>query len=149
MTWQKDQFSISTDKSRLDQAYIQEKLSGTYWAQDIPISIVERSIENSLCFGVYHEEKQIGLARIITDRATFAYLCDVFIDESYRGLGLSKWLMSVIMGHPDLQGLRRFMLATKDAHRLYRQSGFHDLLAPDRWMEIAVPGIYTKLKAGQ
>lgn len=149
MTWQKDSFSISTDKSRLDVEYIQQQLSGTYWAEDIPRSIVERSIENSLCFGVYHQDQQIGFARMITDKATFAYLCDVFIDETSRGQGLSKWLMTVIMDHPDLQGLRRFMLATKDAHGLYRKYGFNELLAPDRWMEINVPGIYKKMKTGQ
>lgn len=149
MTWQKDSYSISTDNTLLNLAWIREKLSGTYWAQDIPISIVERSIENSLCFGVYDQQKQIGIARMITDKATFAYLCDVFIDEGHRGLGLSKWLMGVIMDHPDLQGLRRYMLATKDAHALYRKFGFNELLAPERWMEIGFPGIYTKLKAGQ
>lgn len=148
MNWQKGPFTISTDKSLLNPAWIREKLSGTYWAQDIPLSIVEKSIENSLCFGMYHEQEQIGIARMITDKATFAYLCDVFIDEAYRGQGLSKYLMTVIMDHPDLQGLRRWLLATKDAHGLYRQFGFNELLAPERWMEIGVPGIYTKLKAG-
>lgn len=149
MDWQKDKFTISTDKDRLDIGYIQYQLSHTYWATDIPRSIVERSIENSLCFGVYMEGQQIGFARMITDKATFAYLCDVFIDEGYRGQGISKWMMSVIMDHPDLQGLRRMMLGTKDAHGLYRQYGFKELMAPDRWMEISVPGIYTQMKTQQ
>ncbi|QEC41828.1 GNAT family N-acetyltransferase [Pseudobacter ginsenosidimutans] len=149
MNWQKDKFAIDTDKSKLDTAYIRGKLAATYWAEDIPLSIVERSIENSLCFGVYVGAQQIGFARMITDKASFAYLCDVFIDEDYRGQGLSKWLMSAIMGHPDLQGLRRFMLATRDAHGLYRQYGFNELVAPERWMEISVPGIYKKMKTQQ
>lgn len=149
MNWHQGAFTISTDKSRLDTDFIQQSLSGTYWAEDIPKSIVEKSIENSLCFGIYEGEKQIGLARMITDKATFAYLCDVFIDEKYRGNGLSKWMMSVIMDHPDLQGLRRFMLGTKDAHGLYRKYGFNELVAPERWMEINVPGIYKKMKTQQ
>ena len=149
MDWQKENLTISTNKSRLDKDYIQGKLSQTYWAADIPGSIVERSIANSLCFGVYEGNKQIGFARVITDMASFAYLCDVFIDEDYRGRGISKWMMGVIMDHPDLQGLRRFLLATKDAHGLYRKFGFNELLAPDRWMEINVPGIYTKMKTQQ
>lgn len=149
MDWQKDNYTISTDKTRLDTGYIQSKLAQTYWAADIPPSIVERSIENSLCFGIYEGSKQIGFARMITDKASFAYLCDVFIDEDYRGRGISKWMMGVIMDHPDLQGLRRFMLATKDAHGLYRKFGFNELVAPERWMEIHVPGIYTKMKTQQ
>lgn len=149
MNWQHQNFTIDTNKDRLDITYIQHKLSKTYWAEEIPLSIVERAIENSLCFGVYEGERQIGFARMITDKATFAYLCDVFIDEDYRGRGISKWLMSVIMDYPDLQGLRRFMLATKDAHGLYRQYGFNELVAPERWMEIHVPGIYKKLKTQQ
>ncbi|MBO9632624.1 MAG: GNAT family N-acetyltransferase [Chitinophagaceae bacterium] len=149
MDWHKDNFTISTSKDRLDIGYIQTKLSQTYWATDIPRSVVERSIQHSLCFGVYADGHQIGFARMITDSATFAYLCDVFIDEDFRGRGISKWMMSVIMDHPDLQGLRRMMLGTKDAHGLYRQYGFNELAAPDRWMEINVPGIYTKLKTQQ
>lgn len=149
MNWHKDAFTISTDKTKLDTDFIQQSLAGTYWAEDIPKSIVEKSIEHSLCFGIYEGEKQIGIARMITDKATFAYLCDVFIDEHYRGHGLGKWMMNVIMDHPDLQGLRRFLLATKDAHTLYRKYGFSELTAPERWMEIAHPGIYKKMKTQQ
>src|SRR5262249_55967138 len=103
-----------------------------------------RSIEGSMCFGVFENEKQIGFARMITDKATFAYLADVFIMEEYRGLGLSKWLMETIMSHPDLQGLRRIMLATRDAHDLYRKFGFTALTNVDRWMHIQDPGVYKR-----
>lgn len=134
MEWTKDDFSISTSKDKLDIAFIHAFLSGSYWAENIPLDVVERSITGSLCFGVYNQDKQIGFARVVTDEATFAYLCDVFIDEAYRGKGLSKWLMEVILAYPALQGLRRFMLATRDAHGLYKQFGFTKLTFTDRWM---------------
>jgi GNAT superfamily N-acetyltransferase len=108
--------------------------------------IVRRSIEGALCFGVFENERQIGFARMITDRATFAYLADVFIIDEYRGLGLSKWLMEVIMSHPDLQGLRRLMLATRDAHELYKKFGFTSLNNVDRWMHIHYPDVYKVIK---
>ena len=98
-----------------------------------------RAIDNSMCFGVYHDKKQIGFARLITDNATFAYLADVFILDAYRGRGLSKWLMQTIMGYPEVQGLRRWVLATADAHGLYKQFGFGPLAKPDRWMDIFTP----------
>lgn len=103
---------------------------------------VQQSIDNSISFGVFHLGRQIGFARVITDKATFAYVADVFIDEAYRGQGLSKWLMEEIMTHPDLQGLRRMMLATRDAHGLYTQFGFSELTFPERWMQIHNPDIY-------
>lgn len=106
--------------------------------------MVEKSIQGSLCFGIYHDENQIGFARVISDMASFAYLADVFVDEIYRGRGLSKWLMEVILSHPDLQGLRRFMLATRDAHGLYKQFGFSQLSLPERWMQIHNPHPYKK-----
>ena len=144
MNWYKNDFTISTDKSRLDITYIHSFLTTSYWAEGIPIETVQKSVEWSLCFGIYDNDRQIGFARMVTDRATFGYLADVFIDEAYRGQGLSKWLMEIITGHPDLQGFRRLMLATRDAHGLYRQFGFSDLSFPERWMHIHNPGVYKK-----
>jgi len=129
------EYDTSADKRRLDVATIHEYLTQSYWSPGVPRAIVERAIEGSLCFGVFREGKQVGFARVVTDKATFAYLADVFILEPHRGKGLSKRLMEFIFAHPDLQGLRRFMLATKDAHSLYRQFGFTDLSDPARFME--------------
>jgi GNAT superfamily N-acetyltransferase len=122
MTVHKDNFSISTDKSKLDISIIHDFLSHSYWSENIPKEIIQKSIEGSLCFGVYAGDKQVGFARMVTDKATFAYLADVFIIEAYRGKGLSKWLIEIILSHPDLQGLRRILLATRDAHGLYTNS---------------------------
>lgn len=144
MQWTKDDFNISNDKSKIDVVYVHRFLSRSYWAENIPIEVVQRSIDGSLCFAIFYKEAQIGFARVITDEATFAYLADVFIDEEFRGRGLSKWLMEVIVGYPTLQGLRRFMLATKDAHRLYEQYGFVPLTFTDRWMNIHKPDAYKK-----
>jgi GNAT superfamily N-acetyltransferase len=137
-----DTFLISTDPALLDVQAIHAYLTRSYWAPGIPIEVVERAIQGAICFGVYDDGRQIGFARVITDRATFAYLADVYILEAHQGRGLGKWLMRVIMAHPDLQGLRRFSLATRDAHGLYAQFGFTPLRAPDRHMEIARPNIY-------
>jgi GNAT superfamily N-acetyltransferase len=142
----RDNYSISTDKSKLDIIMIHDFLSHSYWAENIPVETVQRSIEGSLCFAVFDGEKQIGFARMITDKATFAYLADVFIIEAYRGRGLSKWLMEVIMTYSELQGLRRILLATRDAHELYKQFGFSPLTHTDRWMQIHNPDIYKKPK---
>jgi len=121
----KDDYLISTDPSLLEVDVIYNYLSGeSYWAKNIPRDVVEKSIANSLCFGIYHYNEQIGFARLITDRATFAYLADVFIISEYRGKGLSKWLIQVIHAHPELQGLRRWVLGTRDAHGLYEQFGW-------------------------
>jgi GNAT superfamily N-acetyltransferase len=145
MVWQKEAFTISTDKTTLSLAYIHDYLSNhSYWAAGVPFDTVKRSIEGSLCFGVYSGEQQVGFARVITDKATFAYLADVFIDEAFRGRGLSKWLMEVILGHPELQGLRRFMLATRDAHELYRQYGFTGIDDPSRLMQLLNPNVYKQ-----
>jgi N-acetylglutamate synthase-like GNAT family acetyltransferase len=144
MTIVKDNFSVSTDISRLDINVIHGFLSSSYWAENIPVETVRKSIEGSMCFGVYDKNRQIGFARMITDKATFAYLADVFILEEYRGRGLSKWLMEIIMSSPELQGLRRIMLATRDAHGLYKKSGFTPLTQPNRWMQIHNPDIYKK-----
>ena len=142
----KDNYSISTDKSKLDIKMIHDFLSHSYWAENIPEETVQHSIEGSLCFGVFDGEKQVGFARMITDKATFAYLADVFIIESYRRRGLSKWLMEVILTYSELHGLRRIVLATRDAHELYKQFGFSLLTNTDRWMHIHNPDIYKKLK---
>ena len=139
----KNKFSISTDKSKLDLDVIHNFLSNnSYWAENIPLSVVQKSIDRSFCFGVYEGEKQVGFARVITDYSTFAYFSDVFILEEYRGLGLGTWLIETIMAHPQLQSLRRWMLATKDAHLLYRQFGFQELKTPEWFMEICNVGIY-------
>lgn len=135
MEWQRGAFSISTDRQKLDRSMIHEFLHDSYWARGISRELVERSIDHALCFGLYEREKQVGFARIITDYATFAYLADVFILESYRGRGLATWLVEVILGHPDLQGLRRWMLVTKDAQTLYRKVGFTPVSKPDWIME--------------
>ncbi|HEY7784524.1 MAG TPA: GNAT family N-acetyltransferase [Pyrinomonadaceae bacterium] len=134
--WKKDEFTISTDPQRLDLEVIHEYLvTHSYWAQGRSFETVERSISNSLNFGLYKGDEQVGFARVVTDRATFAWLGDVFILPDYRGKGLSKWLMEVIVTHPELQGLKRWILATRDAHELYRRFGFKELAQPDRWME--------------
>jgi GNAT superfamily N-acetyltransferase len=114
----KGEFRISTDPALLNIDVIHQFLSHSYWAENIPVEIVKKSIAGSICFGVYHHELQIGFARVVTDKATFAYLADVFIDEKFRGLGLSKWLMETIISHHELAGLRRWMLGTRDAHGL-------------------------------
>ncbi len=138
----KGNFCISTDKTRLERETIHDFLRQSYWAQNIPREIVEKSIANSLCFGLYYGDKQIGFARVISDYATFAYLSDVFILESYRNQGLSKWLIEAIINHPDLQQLRRWLLATWDAQELYKQFGFRPLRHPEHFMEIHNPTIY-------
>ncbi|HET6767357.1 MAG TPA: GNAT family N-acetyltransferase [Chitinophagaceae bacterium] len=142
MTVAKNQFTITTEKEKFDVDFIHSFLTRSYWAEGISKEVIERSIEGALSFGLFEDERQIGFARMITDKATFAYLADVFIIEEYRGCGLSKWLMEVIMSHPSLQGLRRIMLATKDAHGLYKKFGFTALNNVDRWMQIHDPNIY-------
>jgi GNAT superfamily N-acetyltransferase len=135
---------IDTDKSRLDVPLIHGFLTSSYWAKGIPVDVVRRSIEGSLCFGVYDGGRQVGFARVISDYATFAYLADVFVVESHRGRGLSKRLMASIMGHPQLQQLRRWLLATRDAQSLYEQSGFRPLAKPERFMELHNPAVYSE-----
>lgn len=149
MTVSKGEYHISTDKDKLDIDFIHGFLTRSYWAEGISMDIIKRSIKASLCFGVFDNGKQavlagrqVGFARMITDCATFAYLADVFIDEEYRGKGLSKWLMEVILSHPNLQGLRRMILATRDAYQLYSQFGFTTLNNPERWMQIHKPDVY-------
>lgn len=133
-------FSISTDQDLLDFDLIYQFLDrDSYWAQGIPIEKLRMAIRNSLCFGVYYQQEQVGFARVITDKATFAYLADVFILPAYRKNGLSKWLIQTIKAHPDLQGLRRWSLATADAHGLYAQFEFSAIAKAERWMEIFTP----------
>jgi GNAT superfamily N-acetyltransferase len=135
-------YEISTDPARLDVDAIHAFLTQSYWSPGIPRATVARAIANSLCFGVFWQGQQVGFARMVTDKTTFAYLCDVYVLEAHRGRGVSKQLMAHVMKHPDLQGLRRMMLATRDAHGLYAQFGFTPLSAPDRIMEVLKPDIY-------
>lgn len=133
-------FYISTDQALLNFEMIYKFLDqDSYWSKGIPPEKLRAALSNSLCFGVYHNQEQVGLARVITDKAIFAYLCDVFILPAYRGNGLSKWLIQTVRAHPDLQGLRRWLLGTADAHGLYAQFGFTVITKPERWMEIITP----------
>lgn len=141
-TFERDEYRITTDPAQFDLDAIHSYLSRAYWSQRIPRKTVERAVANSLCFAVLHGKEQVGFARVVTDSATFADLCDVYILEEHRGKALGKWLMECVMGHPALQGLRRFSLATRDAHGLYRQFGFRELSNPDVMMEILRPDIY-------
>jgi GNAT superfamily N-acetyltransferase len=136
------QYEISIDPTRLDIPLIHDFLTTTYWARGIPRAIVEKSIQNSLCFGAYHDHRQVGLARVITDRATFAYIADVFVLPGHRGRGVAKMIIRAILEHPDLQVIRRFLLATQDAHGLYRQVGFQPLEHPEHFMTIGKPDVY-------
>jgi len=135
-------YEISTDPARLDAAAIHAYLSRSYWAEGIPLAVVERSLEGSLAFGLYHQGRQVGLARVITDRATFAYLCDVYVLEDHRGHGLGEALMEAMQTHPDLQNLRRQVLVTRDAHQLYRRFGWSSLARGEGYMEILKPDVY-------
>lgn len=143
--WIRENYTISTDRSLLDREIIYQYLSEeSYWAKGMPRTTFEQSFKHSsLCFGLFNgnpkenQAQQVGFARVVSDLATFAYLADVFILEPHRGKGLSKWLMEVILKHPDLKELRRFMLATKDAHSLYEKFGFQSLAHPEKMMEIA------------
>ena len=136
-------YRVSSDRAQLDVSLIHEYLScESYWARHVPRAVIERAIANSICFGLYEAERQIGFARVVTDSATFGYLADVFIVASHRGRGLGRTLVAAVMAHPDLQGLRRFMLATRDAHGLYRQFGFTAPKHPQVLMERHDPDIY-------
>jgi len=140
--WRRGEYIISTDKCRLDLLVVHGFLTASYWAAGIPLEVVKKSIEHSLSFGVYKGDKQVGFARVITDYATFAYIGDVFILEDYRGQGLSKWLMQVIADYSELQGLRRWLLLTRDAHGLYKKTGFVEPKTPERYMEKVLPDVY-------
>lgn len=144
MEWSRDRYVISTDTKRLDRGAIHAFLSESYWAPGIPREVVDRSIQNSLPFGVYDSEGQVGFARVITDYATFAYIADVFVLPAHRGRGLAKWLMEVIHAHPDLQDLRRWMLVTRDAQALYRKVGYREVEDCSRFMEIVNRKVYGR-----
>lgn len=139
--WRKGEHTISTDPDRLDLTTIHEYLRESYWAAGIPREKVEKSIRNSLPFGLYEGDALIGFARVITDFATFAYVADVFVLPSHRGRGLGVWLMEVVRAHPELQRLRRWVLATRDAHGLYRKTGFTEV-DPGRFMQVLDPNVY-------
>ena len=137
-------YDISTDPARLDFAAIHAYLARSYWSPGISRRLVERAATHSMCFGMYRGGEQVGYARVVSDRTTFAYLCDVYVLEPHRGQGLSKWLMQTIQAHPALQHLRRFMLATRDAHGLYAGFGFTPVAHPERLMEIVVPDAHLR-----
>jgi GNAT superfamily N-acetyltransferase len=136
-------YTIVTDPQSLDITAIHAYLSQSYWSPGIPLQVVERAVANSLSFGLFHGRKQVGLARVVTDKATFAYLADVYVLDGHRGQGLSKWLIESVLAHEELQGLRRFLLATRDAHGLYQRFGFKALANPSRMMEIHNPHAYN------
>ncbi|MFY2563275.1 GNAT family N-acetyltransferase [Corallococcus terminator] len=140
-----DGLVISDDSARIDVDVVHGYLTRSYWSPGISRALVEKGLRHSLVFGVYGADgAQVGYARVVTDRMSFAYLCDVFILETQQGKGLGKWLMQAVFAHPDLQGLRRFLLATRDAHGLYAQYGFTPLKNPDRFMERHDPDVYSR-----
>lgn len=139
----RDQYEISTDKRRLNVDLIFEFLRSTDWAKDIPRSVVDRSIENSLCFGAFSDGNQVGFGRVITDCATFAYIADVFVVPEHRGRGVARLLLRAMLEHPELQGLRRILLATVDAHGLYAKFGFVPLAHPEHYLTIHRPDVYA------
>ena len=142
--YRKQPYRITTDPDQIDIGAVHAYLTASYWAKGIPRETVAKSIRQSLSFGLFDGVRQIGLARIISDRATFAYLCDVYVLEDYRGRGLARWLMESVVAHPDLVGLRRFVLVTRDAHGLYEKFGFTSLERPEGFMEIVRPEIYAR-----
>jgi GNAT superfamily N-acetyltransferase len=141
--WRRGEFTISTDRTRIDLDVVHGFLTTSYWAGGIPRDVVARSLDHSLNFSLFEGARQIGFARVITDRATFAYLGDVFVLDEYRGRGLAGWMLEVIQAHPELQGLRRWVLLTRDAHALYARAGWAPLAAPDRYMERWFKGVYA------
>jgi GNAT superfamily N-acetyltransferase len=145
--WANGPYRVTTDETRFDLGVIHGFLRRSYWAEDIPEDVVRRSIRGSLCFALLDHDRQVGFARVITDRATFAYLADVFVLESHRGRGLATWLMQCVTSHPDLQGLRRFTLVTRDAHRLYSKFGFAPIQNPERYMTLDRGGLYCEREA--
>lgn len=136
---------LDTDRARVDRALVQRALAATYWAPGIPREVVDRAIDGSLVFGIYDGDAQVGFCRVVTDRATFAWLCDVFVLPSHQRRGLARWMVACVREHQDLQGLRRMLLATRDAHRVYEACGFGPLQTPaDRWMEILDRAVYAR-----
>ena len=147
--WKRNSLIVTTDPARQDVTAIHAFLTRDYWCEGIPHEIVARAVSQSLCFGLFDGTAQVGLARVVTDYTTFAYLCDVYVLESHRGQGLGKWLIECVMAHPQLQGLRRFNLATRDAHGLYARFGFQPLRQPDVHMERHKPDIYKTTAASE
>ena len=147
MLARRDGYEVSDDRARLDREAVHRYLATqSYWAQEIPRATLDRAIDHSLCFGLYRDTALVGFARVVTDRATFAYLCDVFVLPTVQGRGLGTWLIECVVAHPDLQGLRRFCLMTKDAHTLYQRFGFTAIGDPKRYLELfsPAPGLYRK-----
>lgn len=143
MKWIDGDFEIDTETTRLDVEVIQSFLNDeSYWANERTRQQTEVAIENSICFGVYFKDRQIGFARVVSDKSTFAYLGDVFILSDFQGSGVGKFLMASVISHPELQGLRRWILATRDAHKFYQPFGFRTLVHPERWMELPAPNAY-------
>ncbi len=140
-------FTVTSDLSRMDLNVVHGYLSRAYWCEGLPRETLEQAMRSSICFGVFEGEKQVGFARVVSDRTTFAYVCDVFVLESHQGKGLGTWLMQCVVRHPELQGLRRWHLTTRDAHSLYRKVGFTLLSKPERHMEVFTPDIYKQKKS--
>ena len=146
--WQRGAYEVSDDRRRLDIAAIHRFISGeSYWAAGISVNLLTRAVANSLCFGLYRDGAQAGFARVVTDRATFGYLCDVYVEREHRGSGLGKWLVACVLEHPDLQGLRRIALMTRDAHDLYTPFGFRTMPESTRYLEIHRPDVYRTAEA--
>lgn len=146
MEWTDGEYSISTDRQRLDLTALHAFLSASYWSPGLPRDVLARAVEGSLCFGLFKANVQVGFARVVTDRATFAYLCDVYILKDHRGRGLACRLLDAVVGHPSLQGLRRFVLVTRDAHGLYERYGFKPLARPEGYMELHRPDVYASAR---
>jgi GNAT superfamily N-acetyltransferase len=143
MEWRRDGYEVSDERSRLDRAAVHRFIAEeSYWAAGIAQGVMDKAIDNSLCFGLFRGDAQVGFARVVTDRATFGYLCDVFVEAAHRGAGLGKWLVSCVLSHPDLQGLRRLCLMTRDAQELYTPHGFRPMADPTRYLEIHRPDVY-------
>ena len=141
------EFTVTSDPARIDMDVVYGYLSRAYWCEDIPRQLLEHAMQNSICFGLFECERQIGFARVVSDRSTFAYVCDVFVLKSHQGRGLGTWMMQCVLKHPELQGLRRWHLTTRDAHSLYRQVGFVPVSKPERHMEIFTPDMYKVHKS--
>lgn len=145
MEWQRDKYRVSDDRALIDLGVVHRFLAvESYWARGVPEAVIARAVAHSLCFGMYQGETQVGFARVVTDLSTFGYLCDVFVEGSHRGKGLGKWLVECVLGHPDMQGLRRMSLMTSDAHELYRARGFKPMADPTLYMEIHRPDVYQR-----
>jgi GNAT superfamily N-acetyltransferase len=149
MEWRRDDYVVSDERARLDRAMVRGFIGEqSYWAAGIPQAVMDKAIDHSLCFGLYRGDVQAGFARVVTDRATFGYLCDVFVDPAQRGKGLGKWLVDCVLSHPDLQGLRRLSLVTRDAHELYAPRGFKPMADPTSYLEIHRPDAYRNSRGG-